>query len=238
MTEGHAYQVTAEFYDLLQATQEDSVAQRLLGRWLGVPKIGVIDAGAGTGLVTARLARLCEVTVHAIEPAAQMRAILLSRLAGRKEELARVRVHARRIEELGLTRVADFGWCLNTLACLDHKARSRALGALARAMVAGGTLVLQRPPARHDPGRSDLARLELGGDTYSGEVICTELDVRTVQWRFVYRVSREGALIREASETFTGYLATEAELDEQLDAAGFVPVGADEPDIVIAKRKG
>ena len=29
------YQVTAEFYDLLQATRLEGMAQRLLDRWLG-----------------------------------------------------------------------------------------------------------------------------------------------------------------------------------------------------------
>ncbi len=229
--------MTAEFYDLLQAAEEDALAQRLLGRWLGVPKVGVIDAGAGTGLATARLVRSCDVTVHAIEPAAQMRAVMLSRLAGRPGELAKVRVHARRIEELGLTGVADFGWCLNTLASLDKPARAAALSALARAMVRGGTLVLQRPPSHPGPPRSELPRLELGGDTYGGEVLCTETGAGSVQWRFVYRVSRDGTLIREAAETFTGYLATEAEIGAQLDEAGFVGVATDEPDIIIAKRR-
>jgi SAM-dependent methyltransferase len=233
----HPYQVTAEFYDLLQATRLEGVAQRLLGRWLGEPKVGVIDAGAGTGLVTAMLARHCHVTVHAIEPATEMRAILLSRLAGRPNEQALVRVHARRIEELGLSEVADFGWCVNTLACLDEAARADALAALARAMVPGGTLVLQRPPTHHGRPRADLPRLELGGDVYSGEVVCTELDAGRIQWHFVYRVSRGGALIREVSEAFTGYLATEAQFGQELDDAGFVMVAADEPDVVIVKRR-
>jgi SAM-dependent methyltransferase len=233
----HPYQVTAEFYDLLQATHYVRVAQRLLGRWLGEPKVGIVDAGAGTGLVTAMLARQCEVTVHAIEPAAGMRAIMLSRLAGRPDELAKVRVHAHGIEELGLTEVADFAWCFNTLASLDSAARAAALAALAKAMVRGGTLVLQRPPARTGRRRRDLPRWELGGDIYSGEVTCTQVGIDSVQWHFVYRVSRDDTLFREASETFTGYLATEAEVDCQLDEAGFIIAGADEPEVVVARRK-
>ena len=166
------------------------------------------------------LARHCDVTVHAIEPAAEMRAILLSRLAGRPDDLAKVRVHARRIEELGLREVADFGWCVNTLACLDQAARADALAALARAMVRGGTLVLQRPPTRHGRPRTDLPRLELGGDVYSGEVVCTPIDADRIQWRFVYRVSRADALIREVSETFTGYLATEEQFGRSSTTPG------------------
>ncbi len=231
-----AYQVTAEFYDLLQAAHYVKTAQRLLGRWLGSPQVGVIDAGAGTGLVTAMLARQCQVTVHAIEPAVGMRAILLSRLAGRPDELAKVRVHACGIERLGLAEAADFAWCFNTMASLDTAARAAALQALGTAMVRGATLVLQRPPQQAGTGRRDLPRWELGGDVYTGEVTSSPGEPGTVRWHFAYRVSRDGVPVREAHETFTGYLATEAELDRQLIDAGFRITGADDPSVVVARR--
>jgi SAM-dependent methyltransferase len=236
---GDAYEVTAEFYDLLQATQYLETAKRLLGRWLGEPRVGILDVGAGTGLATALLARLAPggVMVHAIEPSAAMRAVLLSRLAGRPTELSRVRVHAKDMEHLGLRQVADFAWCLNTMASLDTAARAAALTALARAVVPGGTLVLQRPPAKAGPPRRDLPSWELGGDRYTGEVLCVPAEPGTVEWTFVYRVCREGSLIRQEKEVFTGYLASAAEFGAQLDDAGFVLVDADKPDVVIAKRK-
>ena len=40
---GQAYAVTAEFYDLLQATEHLAVTGRLLDRWLGRPEVGVLD---------------------------------------------------------------------------------------------------------------------------------------------------------------------------------------------------
>lgn len=107
------YAATAEFYDLLQATGYLAVAERLLDRWLGVPQLGVLDIGAGTGIATALLAGRCDVTVHAVEPAANMRAVLLSRLAGRTDLLERVRVHAGPAQRLGLRQVADAANCLN-----------------------------------------------------------------------------------------------------------------------------
>ncbi|GAB4055948.1 class I SAM-dependent methyltransferase [Catellatospora paridis] len=233
---GQAYAVTAEFYDLLQATEDLAVTGRLLDRWLGRPEVGVLDVGAGTGLATNVLARRCAVTVHAVEPAASMRAVLLSRLAGQTEVLPRVRVYARTVQDLGLVGVADFGWCLNTMAGLDRSDRAAALRALAAALVPGGRLVVQRPPSRAVAQRHDLPSWRLGGDLYSGEVTTTPVGADRVRWRFDYRVSRDGALVRAETEVFDGHLATESGFDAELASAGFVVVGADVPDIVVAQR--
>ncbi|WP_155375774.1 class I SAM-dependent methyltransferase [Catellatospora vulcania] len=233
---GQAYAVTAEFYDLLQAAEQLAVSGRLLDRWLGSPEVGVLDVGAGTGLAVSLLARRCAVPVHAVEPAASMRAVLLSRIAGQSEVLPRVRVHARNVQDLGLVGVADFAWCLNTMAGLDVSDRAAALRALATALVPGGRLVVQRPPAHAADGRRDLPSWQLGGDLYSGEVVTTPVGADRVRWRFSYRVSREGALVREETEVFDGHLATESGFDAELAAAGFTVVGADDPDIVIARR--
>ncbi|MBB5874459.1 SAM-dependent methyltransferase [Allocatelliglobosispora scoriae] len=230
------YSVTAEFYDLLQATQFLRTAERLLDRWLGTPHVGILDIGAGTGLATCLMVGRSDVTVHAVEPAAGMRSVMLSRLAGRSELLSRVRVHARGLQDLGLSGVADFAWCLNTMGSLSRAERAAGLAALATAVVPGGTLVVQRPPAEPGAERADLPSWQLGGDLYSGEVACVPTGPELVEWRFTYRVARDGILIREESETFAGHLATEAEFAEQLAAAGFAPVGTDEPDVVIARR--
>jgi len=233
-----SYDVTAEFYDLLQATEFVGITERLLARWLGAPRVGVLDVGAGTGLATGLLARRCRVVVHAIEPAAPMRAILLSRLAGRADILGHVRVHARPVQQLGLARVADFALCLNTMASLDPEAQAEALAALATALVRGGTLVVQRPPAEPGPDRAELPAWSLGGDTYSGEVVCTQVAAERVAWRFTYRVSRGDALIREETETFDGYLATLEDFRARLASTGFTVTGTDDPEIMIARRVG
>ncbi|WP_144119288.1 class I SAM-dependent methyltransferase [Catellatospora sichuanensis] len=233
---GQEYAVTAEFYDLLQATEHLAVTGRLLDRWLGRPEVGVLDVGAGTGLATNLLARRCAVTVHAVEPAASMRAVLLSRLAGHTEVLPRVRLYARNVQDLGLAGIADFAWCLNTMAGLDLSDRAAALRALATALVPGGRLVVQRPPTRAAEDRRDLPSWQLGGDLYSGEVTTSPVGADRVRWRFSYRVSRDGALVREESEVFDGHLATESGFDAELVAAGFTVIGTDDPDIVVARR--
>ena len=231
------YDVTAEFYDLLQGTEQLAVAERLLDRWLGTPRIGVVEVGAGTGLATGLLARRCEVTVHAVEPAASMRAIMLSRLAGHFELLRHVRVHARPVQQLGLTDVADFALCLNTMSTLDPESRADALQALAAALVDGAVLVVQAPAAEPATTRYDLPSWQLGGDTYGGDVTVTPTGADRVEWRFTYRVRRSDVLVREQVETFDGYTVSADGFAAELTSAGFAPFAVDEPDVVIARRR-
>jgi SAM-dependent methyltransferase len=230
------YAATAEFYDLLQAKEYLGIAERLAARWLGRPSVGVLDVGAGTGLATALFTRATDVIVHAVEPAAAMRTVLLSRLAGRPELLARVRLHAKPIADLGLIDVADVAWCLNTMATLDEHDRKAALDAIGAALVPGGTLIVQRPPEQPGPDRRDLPSWQLGGDLYGGEVTCTPDGPDRVLWRYAYRVTRDDQLVREEHEEFRGHLVSAAGFRGELEAAGFTPTGADDPDVVIARK--
>ncbi|MBV1849316.1 class I SAM-dependent methyltransferase [Catellatospora tritici] len=232
------YAVTAEFYDLLQAEDQLAVVDRLADRWFGTPRVGVLDVGAGTGLATFRFAQRCDLPLHAVEPSASMRSVLLSRLATRPDIRPRVRVHAAGIQELGLRAVADFGWCLNTMGGLDAGARRRALAALAEALVPGGVAVVQRPPATACDGRRGLPSVELGGDVYTGDVTSAPVGSAGVRWCFRYRVVRDGELVRQETETFDGHLVSEERFDAELRAAGLTPTGADSPDVVVVRRVG
>jgi SAM-dependent methyltransferase len=230
------YDVTAEFYDLLQATVYARTATDLLDRWMGRPAIGVLDVGAGTGLATELLAQRCTVTVHAVEPTRSMRSVLLSRLAGRPELLSHVRVHALPLQRLGLARVADFALCLNTIGTLDRRERHDVLDALAWAMTPGGTLVVQRPPDGPYANGATLPSWELGGDTYAGDVTCTPTTPDRIEWTFTYRVTRGDSVIREEIETFDGYLASAADFTAELGRAGFEVVDEGTHDVMVARR--
>jgi SAM-dependent methyltransferase len=234
---GSMYDVTAEFYDLLHAADYLRVTERLLDRWLGEPAVAVLDVGAGTGLGTVALAARCHTPIHAIEPAASMRAILLSRLAGRSALLHRITVHAAPVEHLDLEAMADFALCLNTMSTLDERARRDGLAAIARAMVAGGRLLVERPPENLGPTRTTLPTWPLGEDRYGGETERIRVGPDEIEWRFTYRVVRGDAVVREATEVFRGYLISAAAFDEELRAAGFEPEHTDEPDFVIARRR-
>ncbi|MEV0272072.1 class I SAM-dependent methyltransferase [Hamadaea sp. NPDC050747] len=233
---GHSYAVTAEFYDLLQADDFRRIAERLTRRWLGTPRVGVLDVGAGTGLATALLAERTGLVVHAVEPSGPMRAVLLSRLAGNPQLLNRVRVHAVGVQDVGLTAAADFAWCVNTMACLDPEERAEGLAAIRAALVPGGRLVVQRPPHRVEPPW-ELPSRRLGDDLYTGQVTCADAGPDRATWRFTYRVTHGDQVVREARESFEVHLAQPVAFAAELRAAGLDPVGEDEPEIVIASAR-
>ncbi|WP_229866328.1 class I SAM-dependent methyltransferase [Streptomyces spinoverrucosus] len=108
----------------------------------------MLDVGAGTGRVTLMSLLESRVGVHAVEPARAMRAPLMTRLASLPAELReRVTVHPQTLEEAELRDVADVAICHNTIACLAPAERRALWPALAQALVPGGSLLLQLPPA-------------------------------------------------------------------------------------------
>lgn len=231
-----SYEVTAEFYDILHAPDYLKLAERVLASWLGTPRLAALDVGAGTGLGTVALAARCRVPIHAVEPAASMRGVLLSRLAGQHDLLERVTVHAAGMERLGLARMADFALCLNVLATLDADRRRATLAALAQALVDGGRLVVQAPPDRPGPPRADLPSWRLGEERYGGEATCERVDGDRLRWRFRYRVTRGDAIVREETEAFDGFLVPAPRFAAELSASGFTVDAHDHPDLVIARR--
>jgi SAM-dependent methyltransferase len=228
-----SYDVTAEFYDVLHASRYVRSTRRVLDRWLGTPTVGVIDVGAGTGLGTSLLTARCHVDVHAVEPSRAMRAVLLSRLAGQPDVLSRVHVHTCLVQDLNLHRAADFVLCLNTMGTLDREARAAALAALHRAVVPGGRLVVEAPPARLPTDVHQLPSWTLGDQRYGGTVSTRDAGAGRFTWHFDYRVTNGDALVRSEHESFPGYLVPDFE--PELTDAGFAVTERD-GDLFIASR--
>jgi SAM-dependent methyltransferase len=216
-----SYEVTAEFYDVLHASSYVRITEGLLDRWLGSPAVGVIDVGAGTGLGTFLLAERSDVPVHAVEPAAPMRAVLLSRLAGKPELLSRVHLHTCPAQDLPLVGAADFALCCNTMGTLPAESRTEVLAALARALVPGGRLVVERPPTSPTPTVHQLPSWRLGDEVYGGSVSVDDNGDATLTWRFEYEVTNADVVVRSAHESFTGYVVAADEFEASVTEAGF-----------------
>ncbi|WP_052457458.1 class I SAM-dependent methyltransferase [Streptomyces sp. AcH 505] len=118
------------------------------------PGLGVLDVGAGTGCVTFMSLAASGAPVHAVGPARAMRSSLMTRLAALPgNRRARVTVHPHTLDEAALRRVSDVAVCHNAVACMNPAARRALWPALAEALVPGGVLLVQLPPAVVPPRR-------------------------------------------------------------------------------------
>ncbi len=236
-----AYGVSAEFYDILHRAEYQRHAATLAAP-AAAAGVGIVELGAGTGLVTEVLARASSVPVHAVEPATAMRSVLLSRLAAADRSVAdRVTVHACPAQGIAydLEGQADLAVCLRVIACLSPPERPAVWRALAACLVPDGLLFLDRPPAQlpDGPRRRLLGEARVGSDTYAGWL--TECpDGGRIRYAYSYRVHRQGRVVRRAEETFHLWPMTSRALEEELADAGFrlEATASPEADVLRATR--
>ncbi|WP_329528387.1 class I SAM-dependent methyltransferase [Streptomyces sp. NBC_01462] len=227
-----SYAVTAEFYDILQAAEDERLVRDLYGREVAKARLGVLDIGAGTGRVTLMSLAESRVGVHAVEPARAMRTSLMTRLASLPaRERERVTVHPHTLDEAALRAVADVAVCHNAVACLPPAARRALWPAIGAALVPGGSLFLQLPPARL-PARSVervLPEQRVGEHTYGGHMVMSAAGDR-IRTRVDYWVRGAEGLLREHTETFWMWPASRSRMIDDLALDGFVPSpGHDDP---------
>ena len=227
-----AYAVSAEFYDVLQARDERARAERLFASPARRARSGIIEVGAGSGLVTQVLARAASVPVHAVEPDPAMRALLMSRLASAPiEQRARVTVHPERIQELwpkDHAPPADLAVCSNVIATLAPRQRRDCWAALARLVGPDGLLLIDPPPcALPDGTRTQvLPQVCVGEDVYSGFFSETPLpggspDTDRIHLDYTYQVRRDGVLLREEHDEFDLWPVDTERLRGELAEAGW-----------------
>ncbi|MEV7189870.1 class I SAM-dependent methyltransferase [Kitasatospora sp. NPDC093102] len=238
-TSDDRYAVSVEFYDLLQADDDRRRAERRFGEAGRHARHGILDIGAGTGIVTQVLLDASTVPVHAVEPATAMRTALLARLASLSaDRRARVTVHPRPVEATDLEEAADLAVASNVIACLDPGTRRATWRAVSRALLPGGLLLFEPPPATLPAGREAVRRLgpvRVGPDLYSAQVT-REPDRDTLRIVFTYRVERDGHVVREEREAFSMWPAGEQQLRGELEAAGLRVVRAPSRDLMAARR--
>ncbi|WP_433343915.1 class I SAM-dependent methyltransferase [Streptomyces sp. CA-253872] len=200
-----AYRTTAEFYDILQAERDSRLVAELYGARVADARGPVVDVGAGSGTVSFMALACSGAPVHAVEPSAVMRSLLLTRLAWSRADLrARVTVHAGTLPDAELPDgSAALVVCHNVAPTLDEAARRALWDAAARVLEPGGLLLMDRPRAEapRAPEVAVFAPVRVGADTYEGEVRETACE-EGAELAFTYTVRRGQRLVRRRGERF------------------------------------
>lgn len=220
------YSITAEYHDVLWGESHRTRATRLLALCPSAPRYGVLQLAAGSGLATAVVAAAYPVPVYAVETRRPLRALLHTRLltAGLT---ARVTVYDAPLADLSLGGaspggaslggVADLAICHAFAATLAPEERAETWLALAAALRPGGRVLVELPGLT---GGHGVAARQLGGLCYDVAVRTRRLPGERARWQLTYRVSRDDALVRVATETLEGWLPTPEALLHELTAAG------------------
>ncbi|MFE9425894.1 class I SAM-dependent methyltransferase [Kitasatospora sp. NPDC006697] len=232
------YAVSAEFYDLLQAEDDRRRAERRFAGAARSSRVGIIDAGAGTGAATEVLVRAGAAPVHVVEPSPAMRTALLARLARLgADQRSRITVHPQTLPACALSEVADLVVAANVVGCLEPAERRSLWRAAFTALVPGGLLLFDPPPTAlpPDPESSLLPPVRLGLDQYRARITRTP-DRGVITVRFDYQVERDGEVLRQEQESFRMWPAAPGVLEEELEAAGMELVVPPDGDLVAARR--
>jgi SAM-dependent methyltransferase len=231
------YGVTAEFHDVLTADHAamiDSTLRTLLKDSDAVAG-PFVDLGAGTGLVTETIAEILPAArIVAVEPAAAMRAALVTRLAG-AGLLERVTVRAAgaldgvlpdRIG--GLTAFAMLGH-------LDAGSRAELWRLLADRLVPTAPAVVQAllPHEVEAVPLTLFGKGRLGDDVIEGWGRTEIVDDQTVRWRMTYRVCGAGGVLREEHATYAWHPLRPDDLLAEAADAGLEGVRAGEDLVVL-----
>ncbi len=201
-TAAETYAAAAEFYDLMATpyvAQVEPVLSALLGEVDTV--IGpVVDIGAGTGLSTILIAdAVPDADIVAVEPATAMRAVLLSRLAARRDLRERITVLPNGFLDADLPRRCAAIVALGVVGHFDTTERPRVWSAIAAALAPGGTAIIevQRPGSVTAVPDRCYTRARAGALRYEGWSRADPADAESLVWQMTYRSYRDDRLVQE-----------------------------------------
>lgn len=227
------YAAAAEFYDLM-ATPYVATVEPVLTRLLAeVDTIAgpVTDIGAGTGLSTVLVAEaLPDARIVAVEPAAAMRAVLLSRLAARRDLRERITVLPTGFLDTPLPPECAAVVALGVIGHFDTATRPRVWTAIADALVAGGHAVVevQRPGRVEASPERRYTTARAGDLRYEGWSRADPVDADSLIWRMTYRTYRAEKLVQEVHTEHHVWPADADRLTAEARRAGLRRVDLDE----------
>jgi SAM-dependent methyltransferase len=213
--------ISVPFYDLCHEGRVVPGIRANLQSLLAGARRSILEIGAGTGLITVSLADLTPGEIFALEPSADMRAVLLSRLSSRPELLSRVTVLPCDALSVRLDEPAEAIVMINVLQALEPDYRRRLWPVLAASLEPAGLLVF----TWHDGGppapRQRLESHQVGRHTYTVLSEILESDEEGHRVRYVYRITEGDKVISEEELTGRSYWPAGNLLRQELTGAGF-----------------
>ncbi|MBF6228464.1 class I SAM-dependent methyltransferase [Nocardia abscessus] len=226
------YAAAAEFYDLMATPYVAGVEPVLTKLLAEVDTIAgpVADIGAGTGLSTMLVAdALPDARIVAVEPAAAMRAVLLSRLAARKDLRERITVLPTGFLDTRLPARCAAVVALGVIGHFDAATRPRVWASIADALAPGGDAVVEvQRPGRVEPSAERRYTTARAGDLrYEGWSRADPVDLDSLIWRMTYRTYQGDRLVQEVRTEHHVWPADADRLTAEARAAGLRPADAD-----------
>ncbi|MCK2239288.1 MULTISPECIES: class I SAM-dependent methyltransferase [unclassified Crossiella] len=232
MTDRYTYM--AQYHELFALPYKEPT-QRAVAKAVADCANGVLEMGAGTGLVTETIADASAGEVFAVEPAAPMRAVLMSRLARRPDLQRRVTVMPMSALEVRLPVRVDAVVLISMLLCFSPAERQKLWQVCADSLNPGGLLLQDRPePSSAEAIPPAAGSLQVGRARYDIEYEGRPVREGVLRLSWSYRITVGDEPGIEEREEIDAYPVTESELDAELAAAGFDR--ADAPDDLLGWR--
>ncbi|WP_406278184.1 class I SAM-dependent methyltransferase [Nocardia sp. NBC_00881] len=222
----------AEFYDLMATPYIAQVEPVLATLLADVDTIAgpVIDIGAGTGLSTVAIAdALPDAEIVAVEPSPAMRAVLMSRLAARRDLRERITVVPHGFLDTNLPERCAAVAALGVIGHFDAPARRKVWATIANALAPGATAVIevQRPGRVAAVSERRYTRARAGALRYEGWSRAQPVDAESLVWRMTYRTYDGDRLLQETVAAHRVWPAASERLTREAEAAGLLPASAD-----------
>ncbi|TVL93035.1 class I SAM-dependent methyltransferase [Streptomyces sp. SAJ15] len=219
------YRTAAEFYDLFHGETYRRRAVGHLAASAAGSALGILEVGAGTGIVTEVLARSSTVPVHAVEPSRAMRTVLMARLSALEWLRGKVRVYPVAVQRARLDAPVDLATCVNVVATVAPEERPGLWSALAARLVPGGMLIVDAPGRLAPlPGHRDwrLPAVRVGDDDYTAAVRVRPAGADgRLRWTYQYAVRHGERTVREESASFYAWPLDPSRTAAELARAGF-----------------
>ncbi len=215
--------ISVPFYELLRDNGHVPEIRRKLPPLLTGIRRSILEIGAGTGLITTSLADWTPAEIFALEPSAEMRAVLISRLTSRPELLERVTVLPCDALSVDLDEPVEAAVMINVMYALEPDYRRRLWPVLAAQLAPGGLLVFTwragGPPAPGPLQEQDSRRV--GRHTYTVLSEILESDEEAFSARYLIRITEGDKVVSEEEITGCGYRPGWEVIQRELVSAGF-----------------